>query len=176
MEAIFGLVGQVEGATRVTWRPDLPRCSLKELDIAVRPNVEAVMGAAENLGVHTRWSDAENSHDLSHHEDFIHNDIEVRQPGAEPVIGIESYRAMMETAYGGVPDFRVVLDDQFATDDRVVCTWRMSGTHTAESFGFPATGKEIEVAGVSVWEFEDGKARRGRIFMDLPALMAQLGT
>ncbi len=134
------------------------------------------MSAAENLAVHTRMAAAENAQDLSHHEGFLHDDIEVYQPGAEPVIGIDAYRAMMEAAYAGLPDFHVVLDDQFATDDRVVCTWRLSGTHSAESFGFPATGKHIEFAGISVWEFDGGKARRGKIFSDLPSIMAQLGS
>ena len=44
-----------------------------------------------------------------------------------------------------------VIDDQFATDDRVVCRWRINGTHSKDSFGFPATGKHIEYAGMSAW-------------------------
>ena len=39
------------------------------------------MGAAENLAVHTRWTDAEEHQDLSHHRDFLHDDIEVHVPG-----------------------------------------------------------------------------------------------
>jgi len=135
-----------------------------------------LMGAAENLSVHTRCTTDEDRHDLSHHGDYFHDDIVVHQPGAEPVVGIEAYRAFMEAAYAGLPDFHVVLDDQFATDDRVVCRWRISGTHTADSFGFPATGNFVEFAGVSVWEFENGKARRGWIYADLPSMMAQPGT
>jgi len=67
------------------------------------------------------------------------------------VVGIAAYRSMMETAYDGMPDLLVVLDDQFATDDRVVCRWRINGTHSKDSFGFPATGKHIEYAGMSAW-------------------------
>lgn len=67
------------------------------------------------------------------------------------MVGIAAYRSMMETAYGGMPDLLVVLDDQFATDDRVVCRWRINGTHSKDSFGFPATGKHIEYAGMSAW-------------------------
>ena len=105
----------------------------------------------------------------------MHGDVEVVQPGAEPVVGIAAYRAMMEDAYTALPDFNSVLDDQFATDDRVVSRWRVSGTHRADSFGFPATGKHIECPGMSVWEFEDGKARRGWIYFDLPHSWHSLG-
>jgi steroid delta-isomerase-like uncharacterized protein len=132
------------------------------------------MSATENLAVHTRWSDAEDRHDLSHHGEFIHSDIELHMPGREPVAGLDGYLAMMEANYAGMPDFHVVLDDQFATDDRVVCRWRISGTQNGELFGLPPTGRRIEFAGVSVWEFDGGKARRGWSYPDIAAVMAQL--
>jgi predicted ester cyclase len=106
------------------------------------------MGVAENLALHTRWVQAENSQDLSRHEDDLHDNVEVVQPGAELVVGVAAYRAMMEDAYTALPGFNSVLDDQFATDDRVVSRWRLSGTHIAESFGFPARGKHIECPGM----------------------------
>jgi predicted ester cyclase len=133
-----------------------------------------IMGAAENLAVHSRWTDAEDHHDLSHHRDFLDEEIEVHLPGSEPVVGIEGYRAMMEANYAGLSGFHATLDDQFATDDRVVCRWRTSGTHSGELFGMPATGKQVEFAGVSLWEFEGGKARRGWVFPDIAAIVAQL--
>ena len=132
------------------------------------------MGATENLAVHTAWTEAEDRHDLSHHGDFMHPDIEFHLPGSDPIVGIEAYVAMMEALYAGLDDFSVVLDDQFATADRVVCRYRTRGTHRGEFFGHPATGKQLEFAGMSLWEFEDGKARRGWSFSDVAALMAQL--
>jgi steroid delta-isomerase-like uncharacterized protein len=132
------------------------------------------MGAQENLAVHTAWATAEDRHDLTHHGDFLHDDIVFYLPGSEPVIGIDAYVAMMEALYASLEDFSVVLDDQFATDDRVVCRYRTRGTHNRDLFGVPATGKQIEFAGMSLWEFDQGKARRGWSFSDLPALMAQL--
>ena len=132
------------------------------------------MGATENLAVHTKWSDAEDRHDLTQHDDFLHDDIEVRLPGSDPIVGIESYRAFMEASFAGLDGFRVILDDQFATDDRVVCRWRTSGIHSGEFFGIPATGRSVEFAGLSLWEFESGKARRGWVFPDAASLMAQL--
>jgi steroid delta-isomerase-like uncharacterized protein len=133
------------------------------------------MGAAENLVVHTAWTEAEDRHDLSHHREFVHDDIVVNQPGGERVVGFDGYIAMMEQTYKGIPDFRVEVDDRFATDDRVVCRWRAIGTHDGELSGIPPTGKPIEYPGVSVWAFDRGKARLGWIFPDVATLMAQLG-
>jgi steroid delta-isomerase-like uncharacterized protein len=134
------------------------------------------MGAKENLAVHTAWTEAEDRHDLNHHGSFLHDDIVLHLAGSEPVVGIDAYITMMEAMYAGLDGFAVVLEDQFATDDRVVCRYRLRGTHNSDSFGVPATGKQIEVAGMSLWEFDQGKARRGWSFYDLPALMAQLQT
>jgi len=133
------------------------------------------MGAAENLEVHTRCTEAENRHDLSHHDDFLHDDIVMHVAGAEPTVGIEAYCATVRAGYDGISDFKVVLEDQFATDDRVVCRWRATGIHDGVFYGIPATGKFIDYTGVSVWEFDGGKARRGWAFPDNATLMHQLG-
>ena len=133
------------------------------------------MGAAENLMTHTAWTAAEDDQDLTQHHTFVHDDIVVNQPGAEPVVGLDGYLTMMKETYAALPDFHVTLEDQFATDDRVVCRWRMSGTHRGDLYGVPPTGKQIEWTGVSLWEFDGGKARRGWIYSDVTGLMGQLG-
>ena len=133
------------------------------------------MGAAENLDVHTRWTEAENLHDLSHHADFVHHDIEVRTVGADSTVGIDGLRASLQMLFEGMSDFRVALEDQFATDDRVVCRWRATGTHDGDLYGLPATGKAVDYTGVSVWEFDGGKARRGWVYIDTATMMQQLG-
>jgi steroid delta-isomerase-like uncharacterized protein len=134
------------------------------------------MGASENLAIHTAWTEAENRHDLTHHHDFMHSDIEFNQAGSEPIVGIDDYVAMMEATYAGLAGFSVNVDDQFATDDRVVCRHHSTGTHNGDLFGLPATGKKLELHGISLWEFDNGKARRGWVFIDVASLMAQLSS
>jgi steroid delta-isomerase-like uncharacterized protein len=132
------------------------------------------MGATENLALHVEWSDAENRHDLSRHHEFLHDDIQVHVPGAEPYQGFEAYLRMMEELYAGMEGFQAIVEDRFATDDRVACRWRAVGRHTGDLNGIPATGKDLEYAGMSFWEFDDGKARRGWVYPDVAALMTQL--
>jgi steroid delta-isomerase-like uncharacterized protein len=132
------------------------------------------MGASENLAVHTAWTEAENRHDLTHHGDYLHDDIQFHQPGSAPLVGLGAYLMMMQDLYAGLDGFSVILDDQFATDDRVACRWRARGTHGGEFFGLPPTGKRLEFPGISLWEFDDGKARRGWSFPDIASVMTQL--
>jgi steroid delta-isomerase-like uncharacterized protein len=136
----------------------------------------AALGASENLAVHRRWADAEDRHDIAHHDEFPQPDIVVHLPGGEEVVGVSAYLEMMKAQYAGLDDYRVVLDDAFATDDRVVCRWRVSGKHTGDFSGIPPTGKTIEIPGMSLWEFEGGKARQGWVLPDIASLMSQMST
>jgi predicted ester cyclase len=81
---------------------------------------------------------------------------------------------MLQAQYAGLDGHRVVLDGAFGTDDRVVCRWRVSGKHTGDFSGIPPTGKDIEFPRMSLWEFEEGKARRGWVLPDIAALMGQV--
>jgi predicted ester cyclase len=132
------------------------------------------MGANENLAVHTALTEAENRHDLSHHGDYLHGDIELHLVGGEVLVGLDAYVGMVQSLYVALDGFSVVLDDQFATDDRVVCRWRARARHIGEFAGLPATGKQIEFPGMSVWEFDHVKARRGWSLLDVASLMAEL--
>ena len=98
------------------------------------------MGAAENLDVHSQCTEAENGHDLSQHGDFFHDDIAVVVAGGDSTVGIDAYRASLESLFQGMSDFKVVLEDQFATDDRVVCRWRATARTTVSSTAFPPPG------------------------------------
>jgi steroid delta-isomerase-like uncharacterized protein len=131
--------------------------------------------AGKNLEVHGRWADAENRQDLSRLEDFMHSDIEEHLSADDVIVGIDAHRASLEAVYRAFPDFHNVFDDRIATDDRVVCRWRTRGTHEADFFGIPATGSHVEWMGISIWEFEGGRARRGWIMQDTASLMRQLG-
>jgi steroid delta-isomerase-like uncharacterized protein len=133
-----------------------------------------LVGASENLALHRRWADAEDRHDIAHHYDFLQPNIVVHLPGGEQVAGLEAYIEMLKAQYAGLDGYHVVIDDRFATDDRVVCRWRVSGRHTGDLSGMPPSGKDIEFPGMSLWEFEDGKARQGWVLPDIASLMGQL--
>ena len=83
-------------------------------------------------------------------------------------------RKNMEANYAAMPDYHMLMEDQFATEDRVVCRWRVMGTPTGEIFGVPPSGRPIEIEGVSIWEFVDGKARRGWVYSNAASLRYRL--
>ena len=49
------------------------------------------------------------------------------------------------------------------------------GKHIGEFAGIPATGKSVRVPLCVVYDIEDEKIQAGRVYFEMPALMAQLG-
>jgi len=73
------------------------------------------------------------------------------------------------------PDFNCTIESQVAEGDKVVTLLTMRGTHLGPLRGMPPTGKKIEVGGVSIGRFADGKAVEGWLFSDSLGMMQQLG-
>ncbi|MEN2738357.1 flavin reductase [Microbacterium sp. X-17] len=55
---------------------------------------------------------------------------------------------------GAFPDLSTVLEDVVREEDRLVISWRSTGTHRGEFLGVPATGRPVEVSGISIVRFE----------------------
>lgn len=49
------------------------------------------------------------------------------------------------------------------------------GKHTGEFAGVPATGKEVNVPLSVVYDLEDDKIKRARVYFEIPAFLAQVG-
>lgn len=60
------------------------------------------------------------------------------------------------------------------TEDHAVLEGYFYGTHVGEFAGIPATGREVRVPMCGVYDLEGGKIVAGRIYFELPVLMAQL--
>jgi hypothetical protein len=55
--------------------------------------------------------------------------------------------------------------------------WRMEGTHSGplDPPGFAPTGRRIDVDGIDVWDFADGRIERYRAYYDMALVVRQLG-
>lgn len=60
-------------------------------------------------------------------------------PGGAPTkSGTKDFSA---TVLAGFPDLRFEVEDVLPSGNKVVCRVNLSGTHTGDSMGMPATGK-----------------------------------
>jgi len=102
--------------------------------------------------------------------DFVNHNAPPGMPNDRA--GVKAIAAMY---LGAFPDVKVTSDFQLAEGDKVVMRWTGTGTHTGELMGIPATGKRIEMTGISIQRIAGGKIVEEWVESDQMGLMQQLG-
>jgi predicted ester cyclase len=74
-----------------------------------------------------------------------------------------------------LPDRKDRIDGFIAEGDTVWMRFKIAGTHTVRMYGFPPTGKRVEIPEIGIARFVDGKWQHGWYFGDELGLMLQLG-
>lgn len=91
------------------------------------------------------------------------------------VVGIDSARVYYANYLTGFPDVTFTIKDVFGMEDKLVKHRNFKGTHTGLFFGIAATGKKVDLDGVTFVRMENGKTAEERDFLDYLELMQQLG-
>jgi steroid delta-isomerase-like uncharacterized protein len=74
----------------------------------------------------------------------------------------------------GFPDLRSTVEDQIAEGDRVMTRFRARGTHQGGFMDVPASGNQIDISGIIVSRFANGKIVEQWGIPDLLSLMQQI--
>jgi steroid delta-isomerase-like uncharacterized protein len=93
----------------------------------------------------------------------------------EPMRGPDGVKRQAEGYRTAFPDIRLTIEDEIAEGDRVVTRWTATGTHEAELFGIPPTGKQATVSGITISRIADGRIAENWISWDTLGLLQQLG-
>jgi predicted ester cyclase len=89
--------------------------------------------------------------------------------------GPEAYRQFLVAWRHAVPDQHATLSDVVVEGDRAAWRYRFTGTHTGPLFGLPPTGRRIDISGVNMARFRDGRAAEHWTGNELFQLFGQLG-
>jgi steroid delta-isomerase-like uncharacterized protein len=89
--------------------------------------------------------------------------------------GPEDVKRFMGEFRSAFPDFHSTVEDQLAEGDKVVTRWRMRGTHEGEFRGIAPTGNELDITGMGIFRFSDGKVVESWDNFDQLGMMRQLG-
>ena len=91
-------------------------------------------------------------------------------------MGLEAAKGFAMGYRMAFPDLKTTTEDLIAEGDEVVVRWTTSGTHEGETEAFgPATGNWMEVTGITIQRFEEGKIAEGWTNADTLGQMQQLG-
>lgn len=97
------------------------------------------------------------------------SDGSVLERGPEDV---KKFMGEFRDAFAG---FHTTIEDQIAEGDKVVTRWRMQGTHSGEFRGIVPTGAELDVTGIGIFRFSEGKVVESWDNLDQLGMMKQLG-
>ena len=92
------------------------------------------------------------------------------------VQGPSGFRQMRSVFLNALPDVHIEIEDILAEGARAAVRWRAIGTHTGEGFGFPGTGRKVDIRGTSWFVVQDGKLTEGFDTWNLDGLLASLKT
>ncbi len=145
----------------------LASCQKADPQAAMREKNKAAMKAI---------NDAFTSGDVGVLDTYIAPDVIEHSP--DPMMkgtGLEAVKGMLKSLHAMYPDFTVTTNYMVAEGDLVVSQSTMTGTNSGSVEGMPATNKRINVDGVDIVRFKDGKGIEHWGYYDAMKMMQQLG-
>ena len=88
--------------------------------------------------------------------------------------GVEGVRRMLDHVYHEAFDATAETRNRIYTENQAVLEADFVGTHIGTFAGIPATRRKVRVPLCVVYDLQNGKISRGRVYMQVPALLRQL--
>jgi len=90
-------------------------------------------------------------------------------------VDLEAFVQMIDHLYQQYPIIKHEVHDMIAEDDKVIARFSAHVTHDVESFGVPATGRELEWSAIAIFQLSDGKIVTRWEVTDVLGMYEQLG-
>jgi predicted ester cyclase len=97
--------------------------------------------------------------------------------GVAELVAPEGYRAWFAEFFAAVPDLRFEVEEVVADESRAAVRWRARGTFngTGTLEGFEPNGAEIDMVGIDLLTFRDGKLVDNQAYTNSMELARQIG-
>lgn len=133
------------------------------------------MSIEENKNIIRRYQEIYNSNNLDGLDEIIAFDVFMPKIMPNMPSGLEGAKQVHQTTLLGMSDFHTEIQELIAEDDKVVARVLMTGTHTGNFYGIPATGKRVEFTGMYIARIANGKIVEHWGEEDSLSLLKQLG-
>ena len=91
------------------------------------------------------------------------------------IVGPDGFRKFHQAFLGAFSNLHLQIEDMLEENDRVFIRFTATGTHDGDTFGFPATHRNIRVTGMTVTRFVGDKFVEGWNVFDAVGMLGQLG-
>jgi steroid delta-isomerase-like uncharacterized protein len=105
------------------------------------------------------------------------DDCEITSPMFHTVRGKAALGASLRDLFRGLRQWSVTIDDLIVDRDAdaAVMLLKFQAVHAGEMFGFPATGRRVEVNAAHLYHFSGGVISSEKRLYDFSGLLMQLG-
>lgn len=97
----------------------------------------------------------------------------VRRAPDQNADNLDELKAFINEVHSVYPDFNITNDGAAAGPAGVFVKWTVTGTFMGEG-AQPGTGSPVDLSGISLYQFEDGKIVDELVIFDSGALSAQI--
>ena len=134
------------------------------------------MSVEENKAIaHRIISEFLNEGDLDVADELFAEHFVNHNPGRGTTPDREGLKQFITNVHTAFPDGNTTIEDLISEGDKVVVRVTGRGTHTGDFGIIPATGRQFEVSGISIFRFADGKVVERWSITDEVSLLQQLG-
>jgi len=127
-------------------------------------NMEQVTALFRDLDLH-RFQDCQH---------YFHTDYLCFYCSEQEPLTFRQSTGCFKELYASFPDLRHVPEDIIASEDLVVVRYRLQGTHSQPYHGITPTNKQVSYAGISIFEFYQGRIRNWWCLEDNLALLSHI--
>lgn len=128
-----------------------------------------------NVASQQAFGEAVNAGDLAKLDDLVSVDCIDHDPAPGQGPGPQGFRDMFAEMRTAFPDLHLDVEHLTAHDDDVAFAYTITGTHEGPLMGHDPTGKPINVRGMQIGRFTDGKLAERWGSSDELGMLTQLG-
>ena len=133
------------------------------------------MSAEKNVALINQVMELINARNLDEAFELYALDYIYHGPGGQELRGRDGIKGLWELFLSAFPDLTASVDETISEGDRVALRWAVSGTHTGEFLGIPASNKSITLPITEVFRMGNGKLQEAWDQYDRLHLMEQIG-
>ena len=154
----------------------LTSCNQKSSEVHLQLEASQAQLETNLLMYETVWDNVSNGSQIALiNADYFDQDVTAVATSAGDVVGLENFKNYYNNYLTGFSDAEFTIIDAFGQGNKIVKHWNFKGTHDGNFFGVPATGKRVDVSGVTLVKMKAGKIAAEQDFMDLLDFYTQLG-
>ena len=133
------------------------------------------MSTEENKALARRSWEIVSPDNLDLIEEVYAPDLVWHEPDQD-IRGYEQAKQFVSSFFAAMPDINITVEDLIAEGEKVVSRYTIRGTHQGETEEFgPPTGRQMQLEGITIHRFEDGKIVEEWERYDNLSVLQQLG-